>query len=403
LLKESERAVHSLLLLSQKLNSTLEIDVLLNSLAEEAMKLTDAELAWSGVRTDAGMACHAHISRESTKVPFEYVWPPGVGWPGWVLTHKAPYMTNDAASDPVIVPEIRERWGVKSGIDAPILDNQGEVIGFLEVNNKRDEAGFTEADLERMVAVSSVASIAVQNALTFRKLQQEESGLRNFLDLLRRFAAEQQRVREDERTKVAREIHDELGQALTAIKIGLSSLIPTLTTGQRQQSDKIQSLVQLADQAIQSVRRIATNLRPRILDELGLSPALEWAGEEFEARTGIKCRLDLTEDAVVDREPATALFRIFQEAITNVARHANATEVRTRLAKEDGGLTLEVHDNGQGFDEKQLPHLRSLGILGMQERALILGGEFTITSAPAKGTTVRVRIPAARRTQPGEN
>ena len=161
---------------------------------------------------------------------------------------------------------------------------------------------------------------------------------------------------------------------------------------------------QLADQTIQSVRKIATNLRPRILDELGLSPALEWAAEEFEARTGIKCRLDLPEDdVVVDQERATALFRIFQEALTNVARHANATEVQARFAREDSDLTLEVHDNGQGFDDKQLSGQRSLGILGMQERALILGGEFTITSAPGKGTTVRVRIPEARRKPPEEN
>jgi len=238
--------------------------------------------------------------------------------------------------------------------------------------------------------------------ITERKRAEEE--LQASRDKLRALAAGLQSIREEERMRVAREIHDELGQALTAIKFGLSSLIPTLAEGQKLHSDKIDSLQQLADQTIQSVRRIATNLRPRILDELGLSAALEWAAEDFEARTGIKCRLELPEDDVAaDQERATALFRIFQEALTNVARHANATEVQAQLAREDVGLTLEVRDNGQGFDDQHLSGQRSLGILGMQERALILGGEFNITSAPGKGTTVRVRIPEARRKQPEED
>ena len=187
--------------------------------------------------------------------------------------------------------------------------------------------------------------------ITERKRAEED--LQASRDKLRALAARLQSVREEERMRVAREIHDELGQALTAIKFGLSSLTPILTEDQQPHSDKIESLRQLADQTIQSVRRIATNLRPRILDELGLSPALEWAAEEFEARTGIKCRLDLPEDdVVVDQERATALFRIFQEALTNVTRHANATEVQARLAREDGVLTLAVHDNGQGFDDE---------------------------------------------------
>ena len=228
-----------------------------------------------------------------------------------------------------------------------------------------------------------------------------EADLQASRDKLRALAARLQSVREEERMRVAREIHDELGQALTAIKFGLSSMIPILTDDPQPHSDKIESLRQLADQTIQSMRRIATKLRPRILDELGLSPALEWAAEDFEARTGIKCRLELpADDIVVDPERATALFRIFQEALTNVTRHANATELQARLAREKGVLRLEVRDNGQGFDEKQLSGRRSLGILGMQERALILGGEFTITSAPGRGTTVKVQIPEARRKLP---
>jgi signal transduction histidine kinase len=155
-----------------------------------------------------------------------------------------------------------------------------------------------------------------------------------------------------------------------------------------------ESILGLVDQTIQSVRKIASELRPAVLDALGLVAAVEWAAEEFEGRTGIKCRLDLPqEDLVIDQERATALFRICQETLTNVVRHAGATEVRVRLAKEEGSLTLRIRDNGKGIDAEQLSSSRSLGILGMRERALLLGGELDISGAPGKGTTVRVRIP----------
>jgi PAS domain S-box-containing protein len=211
-------------------------------------------------------------------------------------------------------------------------------------------------------------------------------------DQLRALAARLQKVREEERTRVAREIHDELGQALTAIKIDLSALCRELPADRKQRS---QSVLQQVDETIQSVRRISTELRPAILDAAGLVAAVEWAAEEFAARTGTKCQLDLPqEDIVIDPEHATALFRIFQETLTNVARHAGATAVDVRLVRENGILILEVRDNGKGIREEQLSASSSLGILGMRERALLLGGELTIVSALGQGTIVRVRIPA---------
>jgi signal transduction histidine kinase len=181
---------------------------------------------------------------------------------------------------------------------------------------------------------------------------------------------------------------------LTAIKIDLSSLVRELPAGENPPSKRIASILKLADEAIQAVRRIATELRPGMLDDLGLVATIEWAGEGFASRTGTRCRLDLPQDDIaVDPERATAIFRILQETLTNVARHADASEVDVRLAKEDGGLILEVHDNGKGITEDQLSNGKSLGILGMRERAMLLGGELTISGLPGNGTTVRVRIP----------
>jgi signal transduction histidine kinase len=174
----------------------------------------------------------------------------------------------------------------------------------------------------------------------------------NSLVQLRALTARLQTVREDERTRVAREIHDELGQALTAIKLEFTALLRDLPAVEMPVSQRSQSILKLLDEAIQSIRRIATELRPGILDDLGLVAAVEWAAEEFQARTGIKCHLDRPDaDIGMDTGSATALFRIVQETLTNVARHANASKVNVRLAEEHGQLTLEVRDNGRGISE----------------------------------------------------
>jgi signal transduction histidine kinase len=178
-------------------------------------------------------------------------------------------------------------------------------------------------------------------------------------------------------------------------------LIRGLPADKEEQSE---SILKLVDETIHSVRRISTELRPAILDAVGLVAAVEWAAEEFECRTGIKCQLDIPQDDVVnEQEHVTALFRIFQEALTNVALHSNATEVNVRLAKEDGNVILQVRDYGKGVSEEQVSVGSSLGILGMRERALLLGGEFAITGALGKGTTVGVRIPETHPTPPKDD
>jgi PAS domain S-box-containing protein len=228
--------------------------------------------------------------------------------------------------------------------------------------------------------------------ITERKRAQ--TALQHSFGQLRALAGRLQTVREEERKRVARELHDQLGQTLTALKIELSSLIKGLPADKERRSA---SVLRLIDQTIQSVRRISNDLRPGVLDDLGLTAAVEWATREFQSRTGTDCRLDLPEDDIVtDRELATSLFRILQESLTNVARHANATQVAVRLTRDDGSMTLEVHDDGKGIGEEQLSDRSSLGILGMRERALLLGGELAISGAPGEGTTIKVRVPAQK-------
>ena len=230
--------------------------------------------------------------------------------------------------------------------------------------------------------------------------KQAEKALYRSFEQLRALTARLQSVREEERARMAREIHDELGQSLTAIKIELSSLVSDLSPGQEQPFRK-ESVMKLIDETIQTVRRISTELRPGVLDDLGLVAAVEWAAREFEVRTGTRCHVCLPgADLSLDPEHATALFRILQETLTNVARHAGATTVKVRLADENGDVCLEVGDNGKGISLEQLSAANSLGILGMRERALLLGGELAIHGVPGEGTTLQVRIPQTYRAHP---
>lgn len=201
-------------------------------------------------------------------------------------------------------------------------------------------------------------------------------------DRLRALAGHLQRVREEERKRAARQIHDELGQALTSIKLDLSSLARGTVAGGDEQMAKAESLLKRLDETVGAVHRIATELRPGVLDDLGLAAAIEWAGREFQNHSGIQCSLSLPRtELAAHPERDIAVFRILQETVTNIARHAHATRVRVRLAEKKGTLTLEVRDNGRGISPGEILDVRSLGILGMRERAALLGG-----ISPSKGS-----------------
>ena len=236
----------------------------------------------------------------------------------------------------------------------------------------------------------------IQRDVTDRHLSTEQ--LEASRAQLRALASRLQKVREEERTEVAREIHDELGQALTGLKLDIAWMKNRLPRDHEVMAQCV-SIIERIDQTLNSVRRIATALRPSVLDQLGLAAALEWQGEEFRARTGIDVDMDLcvdglcVDDAVLPEELGSSAFRILQESLTNVARHSKATKVKIRLEQTPTLLTLEVSDNGVGALEVCLDGTSSLGVVGMRERALACGGDFSITGHPDRGTTVLLRVP----------
>ena len=294
-----------------------------------------------------------------------------------------------------------EHWVMTTKL--PWKDSDGNIIGLFGISREITERKRAEkelrkhrAHLEELVqertAELRVSNEQLQLEITERKKAEER--LRLSRNQLRRLSAHLQTVREEERAQIAQEIHDELGQALTALKIDLSWINKRSSEYQEECIERIKSMIQLTDSTLQSVRRISTELRPVLLDELGIGAAIEWQVKEFADRTEIKSEITFhPKTIIVDQDRSTAIFRIFQEILTNVARHAKATRVKTKLTVDEDLLILKVVDNGKGISEEQISGSKSLGLLGMRERVYPWNGELKITGKKGKGTTVSATIP----------
>jgi two-component system sensor histidine kinase UhpB len=243
----------------------------------------------------------------------------------------------------------------------------------------------------RLVAIEGVgrditASLNVQNRL--RKSEGQ----------LRRLAANLRSAREAERTHLSRELHDELGQLLTSLKMDLSRMVRDILPLELAPGmiDRIQSMVGTIDVATETVRRLATNLRPPALDHLGLAAAIELEAAAVARRTGLRCRVTGALRTAGTPEQTTAVFRVVQEALINVVRHAGASAVRIAMRETPGHMSVKVHDNGRGITGRELEDPGSIGLLGMRERAELIGGQLQITATRGKGTSILITAPVTR-------
>ena len=272
-----------------------------------------------------------------------------------------------------------------TGFEALVYRKNGTFIWISEnVRGRRNQAG---------VLVGYEGTV---EHLTERKLAEER--LRTTLEEVRMLSGRLATVQEAERTRIARELHDELGVRLTCLKIDLSRLSTTMASEgagvPKKVEDKIRLMVEQVDATIASVQRLATELRPAILTDLGIVAAIEWQCQDFQKRTGIPCTcVTSAEDIAMEPEPASALFRICQESLTNTARHARATAVTVKLESRSHFLELVVADNGLGIPETTVLNRQSLGLLGMRERVAQFGGELTIQGHHGSGTTVTACLP----------
>jgi PAS domain S-box-containing protein len=303
---------------------------------------------------------------------------PRAGSCGTAMFRRQPVIVTNIETDPLWQDyrELARAHGLGSCWSFPILDEDSGVLGTFALYHRapREIDDDARALMKRAAHVTGIV-------LQRRALDEQRRALAGRIEA----------AREDERTQIAREVHDQLGQAMTALKLDVGWLLrrvsdPALT-------GKLDDMAHSIDDVLRSVRRIASDLRPGILDEVGLRAAIEWQAEDFTERTGIACDVhaEIT-DVQLERGLATNVFRIFQEALTNVVRHAGATRVDVTLALDHGQLRLEIADDGVGIPEVG-PRGTTLGILGMRERAWRLGGECTVKRRMPHGTIVTVVVP----------
>lgn len=285
--------------------------------------------------------------------------------------------------------EFEERYW--SPVNSPVLDAGGQILWII--HKVEDVTDF----------VRSKGTIA-QTTGSFRR--EEEFYLRGqelqiakdeIQESYRLLATRLLVIREEERAGLARDLHDELGQILTGIHVDLANLARHLEKGRLQEAAvKLEEMNGSVASAIRGVRRMATQLRPAVLDQLGLADAIRQYAADFRERSGIEVRMeDMCGEAPLDSDQRTALFRIVQESLTNVARYAKASLVTIRVERDEEGLVLTASDNGIGFDRPRGPN-RSLGLLGMEERARLVGAKFDVRSVPGSGTIVRVHLPLSK-------
>jgi signal transduction histidine kinase len=287
---------------------------------------------------------------------------------------------------------VARRHGLRAGLLATVLS--GVCIDYFFVNPQYQLSGSWD-DISRLVIFAFEGYILCWMITAATKAAEENRRSREELQAL---SLRQHALREEERRRISLEIHDELGQALTGLKMEIRLLDKQVKGANNESSaaigEKMGGISDLIDTTILTVRRIATELRPPILDDLGLVAAIEWQTQEFQKRTGITCVLSANVDDIeLDAEYTTAVFRIFQETLTNIIRHAEANTAIVNLKKLNEKLVLRVEDDGKGIQIENIPNNGSLGILGMRERARIIGGELEVFNGDENGTIVLLTIP----------
>jgi signal transduction histidine kinase len=275
-------------------------------------------------------------------------------------------------------------------LGVPLL-TKGQVFGGLAISSVREEEPFGEPELNLLAAFAGQIATSLENARLYEVVQEREAQLE---ELVRRLVNAQ----EQERGRIARELHDETGQKLTALAMGLAAVDASLAGEPARAQDLVRNLREVADQSITELRNIMADLRPAQLDDLGLVPALRWYVGQYTSRHP-ELNVILSADRMPKRLPPgleTVLFRAAQEALTNIARHAHASQVTIELSQTAGGVRLSVTDNGIGFDVSAPPKYErgsGLGLVGMRERVALVGGTCTIQSAPGQGTRVIIELP----------
>lgn len=391
-LQATARELSAMVEMARILSSTMELDRLLNAVLPQVVGSFERACCSALFlrRPDGKLELAAEYRRPNAPEPvsfppltqaaadaFAAQTPVGAGLDGQV------YLLTDAVF--AAKPNYR--------LLAVPLHAKGQLFGGLVLSSLREEEPFGRNELGLLNAFGQQLAAAVEHAELYQILQQRETRLE---ELVRQLVNAQ----ESERKRIAQELHDETGQELTAIALGLAAMETVLREEPQRAARMVHNLRELADQSLIGLRQVMANLRPPQLDDLGLVPALRWYVQQYAERHP-ELAVNFTADRLTRRLPSQyeiVLFRVAQEALTNVARHAHATQVTIGIHQEAGAIRLEIGDNGVGFDVDAQPQYRSggLGLVGIRERVTLVGGQCTVESQKGHGTRIRVQLPLKR-------
>ena len=409
--KTDERRLRSLVTITQARAATLQ--ELLNISLDEIVALSNSKLGYLYIyNEDKKEIVHRAWSDEVMK-SCSIAEPPKVyhlaetGIWGEAVRQRRPVIINNVSACHPLNNNFPEGHSPLGRFMTIPVFSYDRIVAVVGVANKAEE--YTNGDVQQLMQIMEAVWNIAERKLSEERLrmayddleiqvEERTAELSAVNEQLRNLSVYLQNARENERTMIAREVHDELGQSLTALKIDLALLMKRLPADQKSVMEKAESMAQLIETTMQSVKKISTDLRPGILDHLGLTAAIEWQAEEFEKRTGIPCSAVFEpEEIALDKDRMTTVFRIFQETLTNIARHAQASEVSVSLKKRSDRLVLQVTDDGKGISEKDMSDPKSLGLIGMRERVHYWGGSLTIRGIDNQGTTVTVQLPLENR------
>lgn len=391
-MQEWSQSLEILLSFNAAVNQHLNPSELVRRLVENAARFLKADGAFAGLAlpVETGgtvvMATEAYWDR-GTWHEWQRTWRPLEGLPGHVLENEFPYLSNEYPEDRIADVELLARFEVHRALCVPIKDVEECVLGFFELHRGSNQPAFTWQDAAFVESLANTTAVAIRNAQLIKALEIKSQALELKSQQIQALSAHNLLQLEEERTHIARELHDEAGQALIAIQLGLQVL-------SRQVPPELRpDLAQLGAQVSQSTKslgNLARHLRPPTLDRLGLHGALRQLALDYQERLGIQIVLDLSPSCErLPRKIELAFYRIAQEALTNTAKYAQANRVDVMLMEEDGDVVLSVRDDGKGFDSSL--KRTGLGLLGMKERADMLLGRLSIDSRPGHGAEVMVR------------
>lgn len=386
-IEEWKQSIESLLTINATINQKLEPDEMVRQLVVDVCGFLNADGGIGGVvvRQDGRAAAVTDCLYFNGLVHrFDRTWKAGEGVPGTVMETEFPFLIDDYPQNPMAERELVDRYDISSSICVPIKNANEEVLGFFKLFRSPGRSPFTWQDAAFLESLGNTAAVAIENAHLVRSLELKNAQIKSL---------SQDHVRQLEhlRRQIARELHDQTGQMLVGLKLRLQAVSGLLGPGQEEAKRELSDLQVQINQAAGQLKDLAKSLRPPILDQLGFEASMRQLAAEYRRQVDFAIYLRFVGPSDLPGETATALFRIAQESLTNVAKHARATQVHIRLHVDENHRRFSIRDDGCGFDPDSATS--GLGLIGIRERVRMLGGRFTIDSKPGEGTRLEIELP----------